>query len=98
MVCTAVFLLLNHLSAFALVREPLLLTADPNYPQAFQRVIHTSWLGPGLLIAVVLVVFALITRSPDKHKKVKVLERKLRAPRLERFRGALPKNHRDLEI
>jgi hypothetical protein len=98
MFCIAAFLLLNCLQALAIVREPLLLTADLNYLQVFQHVIHTLWLGPGLLIAVLLVLFALATRSSDKPKKVKILERQFRTPSLERFRGALPKNHQDLEI
>lgn len=98
MLCLAAFLLLNCLPALAIVREPLLLTADLTYSQFFQRVIHTPWLGPGLVIGILLALVALMTHSADKPKNAKVLVRKFRAPRLERFRGALPKNHQDLEI
>ena len=102
-VCTAVFLLLDCLRASAGMREPLVLAAaSTGFPKLFQQVLHMSWLGPGLIVALLLGLLALATQPADKTKNdkaKKTLElRRIRAPRLERYRGTLPKRHRDLEL
>jgi hypothetical protein len=64
----------------------------------FERVIHTTWLAPGLVLGLLLMLFVLLTRPADKSKKKQELVRKFRAPRLEPYRGASAKRHQDLEI
>ena len=98
-VCIAVFLLLDRLPAPPTAREPLVLAAaSARYVEVFQQIIHTSWLGPGLILAVFLLLFVLVTGPTDKPNKTRGLVRKFKAPKLERYGGKFPKNHRDLEI
>jgi hypothetical protein len=73
-------------------------TASPHYHELFRQVIHTSWLGPGLILAVLLMLLASSTGPNHKPKKKRGLVRKFRAPKLERYLGTLPKDHQDLEI
>lgn len=98
-VSIAVLLLLDCLRASADERGPLVLAVvSPHYRELFQQVIHTSWLGPGLVLAVLLVLLASSAGSRHKPRKKRGLVRKFRTPRLERYRGTFPKDHRDLEI
>lgn len=98
-VCIAVFFLLDCRRASAHERGPLVLAAAAtHFPDFFRQVIHTSWLGPGLIVGALLILLALVTSPGDKPKKKNGLVRKFRTPKLERFRGEYPKNHRDLEV
>jgi hypothetical protein len=56
--------------------------------------LHTPWLGPGLVIALLL----LVTLRGKRTKAYKPLHRRFRMPKLERYRGEIPRRHRDLEI
>lgn len=76
----------------------VLAAASLRFSDLFQRVIHTSWLGPGLILAVFIILLALLTRPADKSQRKKGLVRRFRTPRLERYRGAFRKNHQDLEM
>lgn len=99
MVSTAAFLLLKALHGPALRRASLALAAESTgLPQLFTRAIHIAWLGPGLMVAAVLVILTLMTRPSRKSRQQRRLVRIVRQPSLERYRGVFPKNHRDLEI
>lgn len=63
-------------------------------PTLVSRALNTPWLGPGLVVAVVL----LLTLRGARAMVSKPLHRKFRMPRLERFRGKMPRRHQDLEI
>jgi hypothetical protein len=99
MVFAAPFLLLDCLRASVTGREPSALAANStSYPELFQRIIHTSWLGPGLLLALFLMLLVLRNGPSRKPREKQGLVRKFTAPRLERYRGLLPRDHQDLEI
>ena len=66
----------------------------PNFTNSILRVIHIPWLGPGLIMALLL----LMTLRGSRRMAHKPLHRKIHPPRLERYQGVLPKRHRDLEI
>jgi hypothetical protein len=65
---------------------------DPSV--VLNRVLHTPWLGPGLVIALLL----LVTLRGVRRAGTKPLHRMIRPPELERYRGVIPKRHRDLEV
>jgi hypothetical protein len=93
--CLAVFFLLDRLHTSVSAREPLVLAARlSNFPELFQRILHTSWLGPGLILAALL----LITRPRAKSQKERRFVRIFHEPKLERYRGISPKRHKDLEV
>lgn len=71
-----------------------LITKLPDFPSLLLRVMHIPWLGPGLVLAFLL----LITLRGTRRMAYKPLERRVRQPKLERYRGAIPRRHRDLEI
>lgn len=98
-VSIAAFLLLDCLRASADERKPLVLAAaSPNYHELFQQIIHTSWLGPGLFLAILLVLLVSSTGSTHKPRKRSGLVRKFRAPKLDQYRDTFPKDHEDLEV
>jgi len=95
----AVLLLLNRHIAWrippALAQERFALGAKIlDLPGHLNRTLHTPWLGPGLVIALLL----LVTLRGKRIKAYKPLHRRFRMPRLERYRGEIPRRHRDLEI
>ena len=63
-------------------------------PDLLWRAWQTPWLGPGLVLAFLL----LVTLRSARRVATKPLHRSFRAPRLERFRGEIPRRHEDLEI
>jgi len=71
-----------------------LTAALPNIPALLVRAMHTHWLGPGLVLAFLL----LITLRGTRRAAYKPLVRRVRQPKLERYRGVTPRRHRDLEI
>ena len=97
-VSAAAFLLLDCLRASAAERGPLLLAAVSIGPDLFQRIIHTSWLGPGLVLAVILALFVLMSGSSRKPMENHGLVRRFRTPRLERYRGVPLRQHQDLDV
>lgn len=58
------------------------------------KTLDTPWLGPGLIVAVVLV----LTLRGARRVGGKPLRRIFRVPKLERYRGEIPRRHQDLEI
>lgn len=56
--------------------------------------LHTRWLGPGLVLAFLL----LATLRGARRAAYKPLHRQVRPPRFERYRGTIPRRHQDLEI
>ena len=63
-------------------------------PAILSNALDVPWLGPGLIVAFVL----LITLRGRRRAASKPLHRRFRMPKLERYRGEIPKQHRDLEI
>ena len=66
----------------------------PRLAAMLLQAMHIPWLGPGLVIAFLLLV-TLRGTKPEPHKP---LQRIVHAPRLERYRGTLPRKHKDLEV
>jgi ABC-type sulfate transport system permease component len=94
-----VFLLLNRYSAWLTLPAAaqgsfVLGTKLSAMPELVSRVLDIPWLGPGLVVAVVL----LLTLRGTRRAAYKPLYRRFRTPRLERHRGEIPRRHRDLEI
>jgi hypothetical protein len=94
-----VFFLLGSLAAWLIpsahARGRFVLGAKlPELPGLVQRVLDIPWFGPGLVVAFVL----LITLRGTRRAAYKPLHRRFRMPRLERYRGKIPKRHQDLEI
>jgi hypothetical protein len=58
------------------------------------RAWHTTWLGPGLLLGLIL----LVTLRRARRVARKPLHRQIHRPKLERYRGVLSRRHQDLEI
>jgi len=69
-------------------------TKLPDIPGLVLKAWHTQWLGPGLLLAFLL----LVTLRGARRVATKPLHRIVRAPRLEQYRGEIRRRHRDLEI
>ena len=97
--CSAVFLLLNILFAWrgtpAQAQGRFALGASYFDPAGLLvRAMHIPWLGPGLILA----AFLLLTLRPMRRMARKPIYRAMRAPHLERFRGVIPRRHRDLEL
>lgn len=63
-------------------------------PTLLLRAMHIPWLGPGLVMAFLL----LVTLRGARRMAYKPLQRKVHEPKLERYRGMIPRKHRDLEI
>jgi len=83
------------LTPSALARGRFVLAARlSEVPGLISRALNTPWLGPGLIVAVVL----LLTLRGARRMAFKPLHRRFRMPRLERFRGKIPRRHQDLEI
>lgn len=61
--------------------------------------VRLPWLGPGLLLALVLLISLLARRgTPDEEPVHRMAKRSFRAPRIEEFRRLPPRNHSDLEV
>ena len=95
----AILLLLNRHIAWrippAVGQERFALGANMlDLPSLMNRILHTPWLGPGLVIALLL----LVTLRGKRIKAYKPLHRSFRRPRLERYRGEIPRHHQDLEV
>ena len=71
-----------------------LATKLPDIPTLLLHALHIPWLGPGLVLALLL----LITLRGARRMAYKPLQRKVHQPKLERYRGVIPRKHRDLEI
>lgn len=94
-----VFLLLKGHSAWptppAELRGPFVLGAKLwGMAALVSKALDTLWLGPGLIVAVVL----LLTLRGTRRAAYKPLHRHFRRPRLERYRGDIPRRHQDLEL
>jgi hypothetical protein len=63
-------------------------------PGLVSRALDTPWLGPGIVVAVVL----LLTLRGTRRAAYKPLHRIFRMPRLERHRGEILRRHQDLEL
>lgn len=68
--------------------------AYPNLSAWFTWAMHTPWLGPGLILAAILI---LTLRRTPAHPRLPV-RHNVPPPRLERYRGVTPRQHQDLEI
>lgn len=95
----AFFLLLNGHTAWriplTLLRGRFVLGASmADLPGLASRALDIPWLGPGIVVGVVL----LLTLRGTRRKAYKPLHRIFRMPGLDRFRGKRPRPHRDLEI
>jgi hypothetical protein len=91
---SAVFLLLDLSTPPAEARGRFALMAKlPDLTDLFARAMQIHWLGPGLVVGFVL----LITLRGARRMAYKPLQRRVRAPKLERYRGVIPRRHRDLE-
>jgi hypothetical protein len=95
----AVFLLLNRHLAWRLpaaaIRGRFVLGVKlATVPAILSNALDIPWLGPGLIVAFVL----LITLRGRRRAATKPLHRRFRMPKLERYRGKIPRRHRDLEI
>ena len=83
------------LNPLALARGRFVLAAKlPEFASLLTKALNVPWLGPGLVVAFVL----LITLRGTRRAAYKPLHRRFRMPRLERYRGEIPRRHRDLEI
>lgn len=94
-----VLLLLNGHSAWrtlpAAARGRFVLGAKlADLPGLISKALNVSWLGPGIIVALVL----LITLRGTRRAAYKPLHRRFRVPELERHRGEIPRQHRDLEL
>ena len=79
----------------ALVRGRFVLCARmADLPGLMSKALDSPWLGPGLVVAVVL----LLTLRGTRRAAYKPLHRIFRMPKLERYRGKIPRPHRDLEL
>ena len=91
-------LLNNHLAlpnSPAGERGRFALTAGlADLPEWFARAMHIPWLAPGLVLAFLL----LITLRGTRRMAYKPLQRRVHQPKLERYRGVIPRRHQDLEI
>ena len=68
--------------------------AYPNVSAWFAWAMHTPWLGPGLVLAAILLLTLRRTRSmPPTPVRHNVLP-----PKLERYRGSPARRHKDLEV
>ena len=65
-----------------------------NVSALVSRTLDTPWLGPGLVVAVVL----LLTLRGTRRAAYKPLHRRFRTPKLERYQGKIPRRHQDLEL
>ena len=63
-------------------------------PAWLVRAMHIPWLAPGLVLAFLL----LITLRGTRRMAYKPLQRRVHQPKLERYRGVIPRRHQDLEI
>jgi hypothetical protein len=66
----------------------------PDLPGLLLRALHTPWLGPGLVLAFLL----LVTLRSTRRAAYKPLQRRVHSPRLERYRGLIPRKRRDLDV
>jgi hypothetical protein len=66
----------------------------PDIPALLLRAMHIPWLGPGLVLAFLL----LVTLRGARRMAYKPLQRKVHQPKLEQYRGVIPRKHQDLEI
>jgi hypothetical protein len=79
----------------ALARGRFALIAKlPSLSNLLFRALHTRWLAPGLVLAFLL----LVTLRGARRMAYKPLQRLVHQPRLERYRGVIPRRHQDLEI
>ena len=68
--------------------------AYPNLSAWLTWAMHTPWLGPGLVLAALLLLTLHRTRTPARTS----VRHNVPTPRLERYRGVSPRQHRDLEV
>lgn len=66
----------------------------PQFSELAARAMQVSWLGPGLLMA----VFLIVTLRGARRIARKPLHRVVHSPKLERYRGVVPRRHQDLEV
>ena len=66
----------------------------PEWSGVVFNALDIPWLGPGLVVAFVL----LVTLRRRRTAAFKPLHRRFRMPKLERYRGKIPRRHRDLEV
>jgi hypothetical protein len=74
------------LSAFA--------AAYPNLSGWLASAMQTPWLGPGLVLAAILILTLRRTRATPRPP----VRHNVPAPKLDRYRGVARRQHRDLEI
>jgi hypothetical protein len=90
-----VLLLLDLPNPPAMVRGRFALTTKlPDLTSLLIRAMHTRWLGPGLVLAFLL----LVTLRGARRMAYKPLQRRVHKPKLDRYRGMRPRRHQDLEI
>ena len=81
-------------SAAEVQGQSVFATAYPSLSAWVAWAMHTPWLGPGLILAAILILTLRRTRTaahpPVRHN--------VPSPRLERYRGVAPRQHQDLEV
>jgi hypothetical protein len=95
----AVLLLLDLLfaprhSAAEVPSGSALAAASPNLTAWLAWAMHTPWLGPGLVLAAIL----LLTLRRTRKTPFRPVRHNVPPPRLERYRGSPPRQHQDLEV
>lgn len=96
---SAVLLLLDWTTLLASARGHLLSVWTEGWAIHLRSAIRQPWLGPGLVIAAVLLLWRGHRAEPESASALSHLAaRRFRKPSLERFRGVPPQAHRDLEV
>jgi hypothetical protein len=90
------FLLLYWQNVLALARRHPVFAPKSVWTAFAAFVGQHLWLGPGLLLAAILLLL-LLPRSSTRFPEEKPVHRIFRKPNLTRFRGVIPSRHQDLE-
>jgi len=96
---SAVLLLLDWTTLLASARGHLLSAWTAASAVHLRSAIRQPWLGPGLVIAAVLLLWRGHQPETENVSRLSDLaKRRFRKPSLERFQGVPPQAHRDLEV
>ena len=92
----AVVLLLDWTTLLALARGQVSSVWMSSWSVHVRQALRQPWLGPGLVLAVILAVWAMRSREPEPAGPTP--RRRFRKPALDAFRGAPRHTHPDLEV
>jgi hypothetical protein len=92
----AIFLLLNRQNVLTWVGRRSVFAPKSLWASFAAFVGQHLWLGPGLLLAAILLLL-LLPRSSTRFPEHKPVHRVFRKPNLARFHDITPRHHQDLE-